>query len=261
MKLCLGTVQFGSKYGISNTSGQVSYKEIQKILDYCREHDIRTIDTAQAYGESEYLLGQLNLCGFNIITKITQLGKIEDSLERLKISSLYGILLHNENEIDHNWSRLKNYKHQGLVKKIGVSVYSPDTLSNIINKYPIDIVQLPLNILDQRFLFLLPVLKERNIEIYVRSIFLQGLLLMDYSQVPAYFNSIKPILNKIPRDKIGFTLNFIKNINEIDKVVVGVTSKKELEEISLAYHKNTFDYSDFCVNDVAMINPSLWNYK
>jgi len=257
-KICLGTAQFGLKYGISNKTGKIKYEEIEKIIDYCIDQDICAIDTAQSYGESESILGHFNLAKFKVITKILHSGSLEKSLEKLKISSLYGVLLHNENEIDANWSKLVKYKTQGLVEKIGVSVYSPDNLLTIMKNYTIDIVQLPLNILDQRFIALLSKIKERKIEIHVRSVFLQGLLLMEYSQVPDFFCPIKTILKKIPRDKLGFALNFVKNIDEIDKIVIGVTSRRELEEICTAYRKKTFDYSDFSIGDENMINPSLW---
>jgi aryl-alcohol dehydrogenase-like predicted oxidoreductase len=258
MKLCLGTVQFGLDYGISNKTGKVIYKEVEDILNYCNAQRINTIDTAQAYGECERILGHFNLSKFRVITKISSAGKIENSLDNLRLSSLYGVLLHNENEVDENWQKLVAYKSQGLVEKIGVSVYSPDKLSGIIEKYPIDIAQIPLNILDQRFLFLIKRLREKNIEIFVRSIFLQGLLLMDFSQISDYFNPIKPILSRLPHDKLGFTLNFVKSIDEINGIVIGVTSKQELEEICTEYRKKTFDYSEFSVDDENMINPSMW---
>jgi aryl-alcohol dehydrogenase-like predicted oxidoreductase len=258
MKLCLGTVQFGINYGISNRAGKVKYNEVEKILDYCNNQKIYTIDTAQAYGESERILGHFNLSNFRVITKVVNTGKIEGSLENLKLSSLYGVLLHNENEMDVNWQRLLFYKSQGLVDKIGVSVYSPNKLAFIIDNYNIDMVQLPLNILDQRFLPMLTKLREKKIEIFARSIFLQGLLLMDFNQISDYFNPIKPILGRLPHDRLGFALNFVKNIDEINGIVVGVTSKQELEEICTAYNKKTFDYSEFSIDDENMINPTFW---
>jgi aryl-alcohol dehydrogenase-like predicted oxidoreductase len=261
MKLCLGTAQFGMNYGISNKIGKVKYEEIEKMLNYSLEQRICAIDTAQAYGDSENTLGNFDLSKFKIVTKIAHLGEIEKSLKNLKLPLLYGVLLHNENDVEDNWSRLECYKSQGFAEKIGVSVYSPEKLLKIIKIYPIDIVQLPLNILDQRFLFLLKELKEKGIEIHIRSVFLQGLLLMEHSQIPDYFNPIKPILSKLPNDKLGFALNFVKNIEEIDRIVVGTASKKELEEICIAYDKKTFDYSEFAINDENMINPTLWRHK
>jgi len=261
MKLALGTAQFGMNYGISNSVGKVNPEEAKEILALCRAEHINTIDTAQVYGESETVLGNSGLEGFDVVTKITDKNNhdsIKTSLERLKLPHIYAVLMHNENEMNEkNYAKLENYKSQGLAKKIGISVYSPAKLEIIMKNYKIDIVQIPLNILDQRFLPLLPKLKEKDIEIHIRSVFLQGLLLM--KNIPDYFNSIKPMLNKMPKDRLGFCLHFVKNIEEVDKIVIGVTSKNELQQIICAYNKKTFDYSEYMVDDEKMVNPSLWS--
>jgi len=261
MKLALGTAQFGMNYGISNSIGKINFAEAKEILALCRAEHISTIDTAQVYGESETMLGNSGLENFDIVTKIAyknNCDSIEISLERLKLSHIYAALLHDENEIsEKNYAKLENYKSQGLVQKIGVSVYSPVKLEMIMKDYKIDIVQLPLNILDQRFLPLLPKLKEKGIEVHIRSVFLQGLLLME--NIPDYFNSIKHILNKMPKDKLGFCLHFVKNIEEVDKIVIGVTSKNELRQIVCAYNKKTFDYSEYMIDDEKIVNPSIWS--
>jgi aryl-alcohol dehydrogenase-like predicted oxidoreductase len=259
MKLALGTAQFGMNYGISNSTGKINPTETKEILALCRTEHISTIDTAQVYGESETVLGNSGLEDFDVITKITDKdNNIEMSLERLKLPHIYAILMHNENEMNEkNYMKLENYKSQGLVQKIGVSVYSPTKLEIIMTNYKIDIVQIPLNILDQRFLPLLPKLKEKGIEVHIRSVFLQGLLLME--NIPDYFNSIKPMLNKMPKDRLGFCLHFVKNIEEVDKIVIGVTSKNELQQIICAYNKKTFDFSEYMIDDEKIVNPSLWS--
>ena len=260
MKLALGTAQFGMDYGISNSTGKINSTEAEEILALCRAEHINTIDTAQVYGESETVLGNSGLENFDIVTKITDKNNsdnLEISLERLKLPHIYAALLHDENEMNEkNYAKLENYKSQGLVQKIGVSVYSPIKLETIMKNYKIDIVQIPLNILDQRFLPLLPKLKEKSIEIHIRSVFLQGLLLM--KDIPDYFNSIKPVLNKMPKDRLGFCLHFVKNIEEVDKIVIGVTSKNELQQIICAYNKKFFDYSEYMIDDEKIVNPSLW---
>ena len=58
MKLGLGTVQFGTDYGISNKLGQTSADEVRKILEFAAGHGIRYLDTAPAYGTSEAVLGE-----------------------------------------------------------------------------------------------------------------------------------------------------------------------------------------------------------
>lgn len=259
-KLALGTVQFGMDYGISNTRGQIPQAEIEKILLFCRKHNINTLDTAQGYGNSESVLGQYDLSSFNIVTKLMGNAELEDSLAKLNVPSVYALMFHRENEVtDISWRRFENWKNQKLVKKIGVSVYSPEALLQIIQNYPVDIVQLPLNLLDQRFIRLLPELKEKNIEVHIRSIFLQGLLLMtDY---PAQFDSIKPILQKIPNPKLLYALHFVLSLKYVDKLVVGVTSLNDLQEIDKAASSPcpTIDFTQFSVSDERIINPSLWS--
>jgi len=261
MKLALGTVQFGLDYGISNTRGQVSSEEVGYILEYARASGIDTLDTAQAYGESQKVLGRFDLSGFKIVSKMTKEGRVEDSLAELGIPRLYAMMLHREDELnDESFNMLIAAKQQKMVQKIGVSVYSPVKLDQLITGYSLDIVQLPLNLLDQRFVPLLPKLKEKGIEIHTRSAFLQGLLLMNANRIPEYFEPIKPILRRIPESKLAMSLNFVKNIDAVDKTVVGVTSKKDLEEVCFEYNKNAeeINYSEFKITDEKFLNPSKW---
>jgi aryl-alcohol dehydrogenase-like predicted oxidoreductase len=261
-KIALGTVQFGMNYGISNTTGQVSLGEISKILDFCKEHNIDTIDTAQGYGESEKVLGQFDLSGFKVITKLIGSARLETSLKDLKRDSVYGLMFHRENECnDQTWKQFESYKIQGLVKKIGVSVYTPDVLANLIEQYPIEIVQFPMNILDQRFIPLLGKLKEKRIEVHTRSIFLQGLLLMD--SIPEYFLPVSDKIKAIPCPRLEQALAFGKKQDSIDRMVLGVTKFKEIKEIFNAYNAEVenIDYSQYAIADEKYINPSMWNVK
>ena len=110
MKLCLGTAQFGLDYGITNKSGLVPKSEVGKILESAKRNGIKILDTAIAYGSSESVLGQFDISGFDVITKIpTMQGskcKIEilvnESMNRLNISAFYGIMLHNEIDVFEN---------------------------------------------------------------------------------------------------------------------------------------------------------------
>ena len=261
-KIALGTVQFGLNYGISNTTGQVTAEEIQKILEFCKKYEIDTLDTAQGYGDSEKVLSQFDLASFKVITKLIGDARLEQSLENLKLASVYGLMFHRENECnDETWKVFESYKSQGMVQKIGVSVYTPKILEDLIGRYPIEIVQFPMNIVDQSFIPLLPKLKEKNIEVHTRSTFLQGLLLME--EIPDYFNPVKDIISSIPKPRLEYTLNFGKQQINVDKMVLGVTKLKDLEEIFEAYSKKTpeIDYSKFNITDEKYINPALWQVK
>lgn len=84
-KLALGTVQFGLEYGINNQAGQVSPEAIARILSECRLHGVDTLDTARTYGTSEAVLGQQDLTGLRVVTKLKpgvgSVGEARESLE------------------------------------------------------------------------------------------------------------------------------------------------------------------------------------
>lgn len=279
MKLGLGTVQFGVDYGISNSKGKVSIENVSEILNFAKENNITTLDTASLYGTSEEVLGQFNLEDFDVVTKTIKidhdLDRIQNfdnfkeaffaSQKKLGYIQLHGLMFHEANDLLSSqglalWDLLDDFKQKEYVRKIGVSVYSPQQLEEILKLVDIDIVQLPLNIFDQRFLTLLPELKKKNIEIHTRSTFLQGLLFMDSRGLNPFFEPIKPILEKLPENRLELALNFVKNIDEVDKIIVGVTNKKELQEICSQYNKNIekIDFSQFKISEEKFINPAKW---
>ncbi len=257
-QLALGTVQFGSDYGISNQKGKVPIDEVGEILEFCKKTGIDVLDTAQGYGDSESVLGQFNLDLFKIITKLMGGSPLELSLKNLNRESVYAVLFHRENECtDESWKIFESYKSQGLAKKIGVSVYSPDVLLQLLERYPLDLVQLPMNMLDQRFVDILPELKKHKIEVHVRSAFLQGLLLMD--NIPSYFDPIVSLINKLPKPRLSHALQFVSK-QDISRIVVGVTSLQELQGISSSIMEpiEPCDYAQFRIDEQRFINPSLW---
>lgn len=278
-KLALGTVQFGIDYGISNIKGKVAVEEVEQILDYAKASGITTIDTAHFYGCSEETLGRFDLSDFDVVTKTSKIDYTLDksqnferykeafysSQRKLGYVQLHGLLFHEANDLLSSyglalWDLLEDFKQKEYVQKIGVSVYTPKQLEGILDLVDIDIVQIPLNIFDQRFIPMLPELKKKNVEIHTRSTFLQGLLFMQPAQLNPYFEPIKHILSSLPQERLAAALSFVKNIEEVDKILVGVTSKNELQEICSQYNKNVegIDFLQFKIDDERFINPSRW---
>ena len=167
------------------------------------------------------------------------------------------------------FSTMEALKKEGLVKNIGVSVYNGEQIDRLLDKYSIDLVQLPINILDQRLMNSgrLSRLKELNVEIHARSAFLQGLLLMPINSIPFWFKPILKVLDEfhLEAKKRGMSVlelafGFVHNINEIDKVVVGVNTLEQLQEIvnAASIKVNTGDFSNLSINNTIFINPSNW---
>ena len=207
MKLCLGTAQFGLDYGISNDLGKISVSEIRAILQLAHSKKIEMIDTAISYGDSEKLIGNLgqNYTTWKVITKIPAINLgdniekicrqyVHGSLGRLKVKELYGVLLHEPNQLmepegERILFALRELKSEGYINKVGVSLYANEKSLEILNKYQFDIVQWPINIFDRTLISsgLAESLKERDVEIHARSVFLQGLLLLKPDHLPRKF--------------------------------------------------------------------------
>jgi len=261
MKLALGTVQFGLEYGISNIDGQISFDEAKEILSIAKPNNISVLDTASAYGSSESILGNLGVSEFNIVTKFSNsniLKNFTDSIKLLKVNSLDGYIAHNANVLIENqniWGELLKLKKDGKINKVGYSIYTCSELDKLLELGFIpDLVQVPYNFLDRRFESYFPILKKMGCEIHTRSTFLQGLYFLDVNSLPAFFDPIKPYIKQLngicptSQLKAEALLHFCMSNNNIDKVVVGVSSAKELNEIISGMHKGTVNLNEFEVD-------------
>ena len=203
----MGSVQFGLAYGVANSDGQVSQLEVTSILTEAIAQGIDTVDTAIAYGESEHVLGNVGMDKWQVVSKLPAVPKdcldveawveaqVAGSLQRLRVTCLYGLLLHRPEQLleargDRLHAALRALQARGVVRKIGVSVYEPAELDRLVPCMPFELVQVPFNLLDTRMVTSgwLARLQQSGCEVHARSIFLQGLLLMPASARPAKFD-------------------------------------------------------------------------
>jgi aryl-alcohol dehydrogenase-like predicted oxidoreductase len=286
----LGTVQFGVDYGVSNHQGKTSLVEVGQILEYAAMRGVRILDTAALYGNSEQVLGQVlsDNHSFQIVTKTPSfegnriakhhVGLLEttffQSLENLCQSSVYGLLIHHVDDLlkpgaEALIDKLLQLKQSGKVKKIGVSVYNATQIDAVLGKMDVDLIQLPINVFDQRLIASehLRKLKTNGVEIHARSVFLQGLLLMSLDKMPHYFSPILPQITTYHQEVqhsglslLEAALGFVLQLNDIDTVLCGVNSQQQLEEI-LSVDKLAeinLDFSRFAVDDTQYVNPANW---
>ena len=286
MKFALGTAQFGLDYGINNNTGRVASKKVETILSLAREYGMDTLDTAVAYGDSETVLGSVGVTNWKVVSKLPAVPndcsdvrrwvnkQALSSLSRLGVTRLYGFLLHRPCQLlDKNGSSLhaalQSLKEQDLVSKIGVSVYSPAELDFLLDKYNFDMVQAPLNILDRRLVDSgwANQLKNAGIEIHTRSAFLQGLLLMSPSIRPKKFDCWSDTwiewnrwLSATGLSPLQACLRYLNTTDSIDRVVVGIDTIGQLEEIIKAAEGKLTNLPDFKpMQDNRLINPASWN--
>ena len=287
-KLALGTVQFGLDYGVANETGQVAFEEVHHVMDLAKTNEIDVLDTAIAYGTSEEVLGKVVVDGFRVVTKLPPLAEnqnnvaqwvteqVRESLARLGQKKLYGLLLHRSEDLSAAQSgqliqALADLKDVGIVQKIGVSIYSPDELEMVCKKINIDLVQAPLNVVDRRMETSgwLDRLKSDGVEIHTRSVFLQGLLLMERSKIPMKFSRWSNMWNIWQENlrELGVTpleacLSYPLSLDQVDQVMVGVDSAKHLQDIISAASSvdHVPDTSFMLSNDKNLINPYNWNH-
>lgn len=287
-RLILGTVQFGLKYGINNDLGKPSAKEVSAILDYAFNHNIRLLDSAEAYGDAQEMIGRYHDFSsnrFEIVTKFSPVRKdlpdnitdrIHQNMDVLRVKSLYCYMFHSFRDFktyyDKYNSELENLLLSGVIKKLGVSVYRNDEIEELLD-YNIGIIQLPFNLLDNSHhrAIILKQAKEKGIEIHTRSAFLQGLFFMDINHLPVRLMSLAPYLRELKRISIHYelglnilSLNYILRQKFIDHVLIGVDSLMQLKDnvssLQAVIPEDVFDEIDSIhVTDESLLNPSTWN--
>jgi aryl-alcohol dehydrogenase-like predicted oxidoreductase len=283
MKLAVGTVKFGTNYGLINKK-KIYLNEIKKISKFINSkiNNISLIDTAFSYGKSHKIIGRTKLNKLKIVTKIRFLSKnkinyfnknIDNLLKDLRVNKIYGLLFHDvKDAINKSYLKLLlDLKKKKIIKKIGVSIYSPNDLKIILKLWKPDIVQVPFNIFDQRLVKsgYLDLLKKLKIEIHVRSCFLQGLL-VNYDRNKKKFKKFQKWSDLLESwsgwcrnnniSKIEACLQFIKNYKKIDYLVVGFDNLKQLKEIIYILGKKEIKITNkFYSSDLKLIDPRKWN--
>ena len=292
MKIGIGTAQLGMKYGVINNSKKLDLDNFKKILSLSLKNNISIIDTANNYGDSIKKIGHIISKNkfrnkFKIISKISGLRKVNKSniyshifdninfsLKKLKVKSLEGILIHDvkdlkskkSTEIFNSFIKLKKKK---LVKKIGFSAYKISDVLKYIKKYNFDFIQFPLNVFDQRILDkkIQKKLRFFKVELHVRSIFLQGLLLLSKKELPNNFKNKRIIkrwhkfLNDNSLDAITTCINFIKNNNVYSNIIIGFHDYQQFEDVVKNFSKKKniiLNFKNLAIKDDNIINPSKW---
>jgi aryl-alcohol dehydrogenase-like predicted oxidoreductase len=287
MNFILGTATFGTKYGIANGNNTLTEFEAFQILREAESLGISLLDTAPAYGSAEEIIGkfQSQANTFEIISKISDvhdfsperlIREIEESASRLGITQFSAILFHKSELLTKYPTQLvnetiENILSTGLAEALGVSVYDEEEIHFISEKFPrITLFQVPENIMDRRLhgSELVRRLASQGTKFHVRSIFLQGLLLMKSESFPTETSGVKVGLSELEKyimsngvSALDACLNYASTIEWASGVVVGVNSKTHLQEI-INYQKFDIDLGKLPTPFVkSILDPRDWAFK
>jgi aryl-alcohol dehydrogenase-like predicted oxidoreductase len=222
---------------------------VAAILAAAQTAGLTLLDTASAYGNSEARLGELasEQADFEIITKVPAgppaqvTPHLAESLVRLRRPRLYGVMFHAFGPLQAEpaaWQALHAARAAGQVARIGVSLYHPHEAEWLLAQgWDLDLVQVPYNVLDQRFAEVIPQLAAQGVEVHVRSAFLQGLLLREPATLPAFFQPLAPKLRRLRAlaAEAGVPLPaalllFAAGAPGVARAVIGVDSVANLHE-------------------------------
>jgi aryl-alcohol dehydrogenase-like predicted oxidoreductase len=288
MKLGLGTAQFGIPYGATNAAGQVQLEQAHAIVRLALDNGIDLFDTAPAYGTAEQTIADALPATAKVVTKTSiarrdsyrseDIGAIRSSfaksLTQLRRQQVYALLVHSPDDLLRPGGNLivellLELRARGLMQKIGVSVYTQPQIEYCMRHYSLDLYQVPLNFADQRLLRsgVLKDLARTGVEIHVRSVFLQGILLAPVNALPAYFApwrdrllQIHSVLQAAGVAPAAAALAFVEGRTPASYAIVGATSDFELREL-LGYRvaaAAALPFDEFAIDDVRLLDPSGW---
>ena len=287
-RFILGSAQFGQRYGISNSGNIIEKKYLVRILDVANGLGVRCIDTAVGYGDSERLLGQSGAERFAIVTKLPRMPNqtndiggwakqtLVQSLVKLRIPAVRAVLVHDAEQLladrgEELYGALLDLKREGMSELIGVSVYSEAQVKKLLPRYSLDIIQAPNNPLDHRFAE--SIWREHSSslgpDLHIRSIFLQGLLLLSEKEQGRLFPAWRGLwgewstwLNQTHQTAVGACVRYAAMQAHAAGIVVGVQSAAQLIELAGEMDKSPFPMPEsFTTQDSGLINPNLWDLR
>lgn len=278
-QLILGTAQFGLDYGATNKYGRPDNLAAKQLLEISKRNKITTLDTAEAYGDSETRLGNMGATNdFKIITKFklkaTGPKSLSQHFHRLRVSKLQGLIFHDANEVHSSkapvWiDALREMRENKTVELIGISAYTLQEIESAFAVFPdIELIQIPSNIVDMSTLEspLISEMVRNGVKVHVRSIFLQGVLLESESKLNGQFKAFKSVVGQVSNyasensvSKLEVLLKPIQNHPNVDGVVIGTSSSEELMQIISAWRSDSkIEYYPEHTLHPNLLDPRKW---
>lgn len=288
----LGTVQFGQSYGIANKAGRPSYQTVLKILECAAANGVNCLDTAYNYGDSEEVIGramrELGMAdNMVVVTKVPGMDgnlkpaqadnlieqAVNKSLKRLQLNILPICLFHQERDMVYADS-LRKIKEKGLVKHIGISVNSPEWALKAVRSGCFEAIQVPSSILDQRYLKtgIFHEAKRNGIALFVRSVYLQGLLFLPENEIPAELSAVIDVRRRLEQLAKKANMNlaeiaarFVMSLEGVACLVLGLETIDQLQANLKLFEQGAL--SEELLHDIlktvpqlpdSVIVPSLW---
>ena len=252
-EISFGGVEIGIPYGIgvNSQADMPTDEESGRLLQAALDNGINFFDTARAYGRSETIIGKTFADKRDrvvICTKCSHLPvekvapdkmralietSLEESLSALQTDYVDVYKLHSANlnilKNDAVLDIFSKLKKKGIIRAIGVSTYSVEETQLAINQGVWDVIQLPLNLMDQRQIVFFDSAARAGIGLVVRSVLLKGIL-SDKGRnlhpalrsVENHRNRYKDLMDKNSPTLSSLATKFALSFPQVSSVLVGI---------------------------------------
>ena len=294
----LGTVQLGMTYGLGEDREKPSEEKALALLDRAAALGINTLDTANNYGDAERVIGkwlkrrkETDLPAPWVVTKIGPLAhgsydilrddvlrQTEECLKTLGVEQIDCLMLHvfEDYEGDRDGIRkiFEEMKREGLYQTSALSAYSRHDYK-VIAESGFDAVQIPLNVFDWGQIENggMEALARSGMAVFVRSVFLQGLVFHTPEDLDPRMDFCVPYLKKylslcrefeLAPDTLA--LSYVLSVPGVKCAVLGCDNVSQLESncalidrtVELEPKQIELLRDAFAVIDPRVINPGLW---
>lgn len=277
-RFVLGTANFSQNYGILSQGDALAVDEVNQILSVAKSESLDTVDMAQAYGESQIDAKAFEY--FRVISKWSIADDVEAVYRSLKSdlkkygkSNFYALMIHDPQNLDRVDSLAlasfcQRIRAEGMAERIGISIYTEDDWRACQKVMKPEIVQLPLNPMNQLLNndSFKQELADKGVEVHARSLFLQGVLLGH--ELPSNFDELEYIwqrfchITKEYSERLAAILSWSLSQKWIHKWVVGVASANHLRQIARAVEVSQ-DLTAPCFDELKdmyhpMVDPRNW---
>lgn len=257
-KLGLGCSQLGLDQPSSMPRGRPPEREAVDALQIAARSGLGILDAQVQFGRAETLIGNLmpRPNPFRVLVRAVRPDRgpdhVEDelrqALRRLRLDKADTVMVQCAGDLCSPqgavmWDRLKQLRDEGLVERVGVSVFASDDPVGLARRFKPDVIQAPVSLLDQRLIVsgALGEIASMGVEVHLRSIFLQGLLFLPPDRMPVALRGSAGPLSRVRRliaegrsDPLQAALWFALSRPEAHHVIVGVASAAELQAVIAA---------------------------
>ena len=290
MKLIFGCAHFSGNYGLSKKKYKIV--EVNNIFNFIKKKKINFLDTAPTY-EGSIKFNKIKFNKFKVYSKIKipkEINKknleqyifntVKSDLHYLNLKTIEGLYVHEIEDLKKFKNKIYNIfvklKKKKLIKKICLSHYNLNDEFAIYKYFKPDIIQIPINILNLKFLDEKKInfLKRRGIKIFARSIYLQGLIFKKILKKNNKFENIQKAMGLIENDmkfntnikKIDLTVSVLKKLSFLDGIIFSGSSVIQIKNFLNSFNKNINIDIEKLLNYTKEINywetdPRRWDKK